>query len=100
MRSITSLAFVVFLIVAGAGANATETARLPGDAARGQKLHAAQCVACHDDTVYTRPNRQVKGLGGLIQRVEICYRQLQVELSHDQLNDLVAYLNETYYRFE
>lgn len=81
-------------------ATAAETALLPGDAARGAELHAMQCVACHDSRVYTRPDRRVRSVGGLIKQVEICNRQLRAELSRAQLNDLVAYLNETYYRFE
>lgn len=77
-----------------------DTALLPGDPARGKTLHAAQCIACHDAAVYTRKNRRVNSIGGLMQQVEICNRQLKTELSRKQLNDLVAYLNETYYRFE
>ena len=77
-----------------------DTALLPGDAERGRTLHAAQCVSCHDDGLYTRKERRVRSLGGLIKQVEICNQQLRKELSHEQVNDLIAYLNETYYRFE
>lgn len=76
------------------------TALLPGDADRGKALHAAQCVACHDSKVYTRDNRRVKSAPALIKQVEFCNQQLKKELSRDQINDLIAYLNETYYRFE
>ena len=84
----------------GAAQAGADTALLPGDAERGRKLHASQCTACHDAGVYLRANRRVGSLGGLIKQVEMCNQQLKKELSPGQVNDLVAYLNETYYRFE
>ncbi len=79
---------------------AADTALLPGDAAAGKKLHAANCVGCHDDKVYTRKPRRVNSVGGLVGQVEFCNQQLKKGLSKDQLNDLIVYLNETYYKFE
>lgn len=99
MRRLSSALLVTFLILGTARA-AAETALLLGDPERGRGLHAAQCVGCHDDKIYTRDNRRVKSLSGLIKQVEICNRQLQAELSRAQVNDLIAYLNEAYYRFE
>lgn len=81
-------------------AAAADTALLPGNTATGKKLHAANCVGCHDDKVYTRSPRRVNSVGGLIGQVEACNQQLKKGLSKDQLNDLIAYLNETYYKFE
>lgn len=90
----------IALVAIGVTNAHADTALLPGDADAGKKLHAAQCVACHDSKVYTRKDRRVKSVGGLIKQVEICNRQLKKELSRDQMNGLVAYLNETFYRFE
>lgn len=93
---------VLFLILA-AGLNAgarAETALLPGDAAKGRALHAAQCTSCHNASIYTRKDRRVKTLPGLIGQVEGCNTQLDKQLSHEQVNDLIAYLNEAYYRFK
>jgi mono/diheme cytochrome c family protein len=73
---------------------------LPGNPAAGKKLHAAQCVACHDSSLYTRANRRVKTVEGLMKQVNGCNTQLKTNLSGDQINDLVIYLNETYYRFD
>lgn len=93
------LAFAA-LFCAGAGAVAADTALLPGDAANGKKLLAVHCMECHDTGVYTRKDRRIKSLGGLIGQVEACNRLLKKELTPAQVNDLIAYLNETYYRFE
>jgi mono/diheme cytochrome c family protein len=76
------------------------TALLPGDAARGKALHQAQCTTCHDSAVYTRPDRRVKTVEGLLAQVQFCNRNLGGKLSREQVNDLVQYLNQTYYKFE
>jgi mono/diheme cytochrome c family protein len=93
-------ALLVLFILHISPAAAADTALLPGNAASGKKLHAANCVGCHDDKVYTRSPRRVNSVGGLIGQVEFCNQQLKKGLSKDQLNDLIAYLNQTYYKFE
>lgn len=91
--------FVIAAVCISAGAWA-ETALLPGDAAKGRTLHDAQCTSCHNASIYTRNDRRVKTLPGLMGQVEACNRNLNKQLSHEQVNDLIAYLNETYYRFK
>jgi mono/diheme cytochrome c family protein len=76
-----------------------QAAMLPGDAARGKTLHDQQCVACHTSSVYTRANRNVKTVEGLIGQVNTCKGQLSLKLSRDQVNDLVKYLDEAFYKF-
>lgn len=73
---------------------------LLGDAKKGEAIHNAHCVACHTSTAYTRPNRTVKTIGGLVGRVNRCSANLGLNLSNDQVNDVVKYLNDTYYKFE
>jgi len=73
---------------------------LPGDASRGGKLHLANCVGCHDNSVYTRANRSVRSIGGLQQRVEMCDTQLKRHLSEAERHDLVKYLNDHFYHFK
>lgn len=84
------------LLAAGSGAHA---ALLPGDAAKGKAVHDTQCVACHDSGVYTRANRRIKSVEGLIGQVNTCNRQLDKRLDREQINDLVKYLSDTYYHF-
>jgi len=85
--------------MACATAGVAQAALLPGDAARGKQLHNSRCLACHDGRVYTRPDRKVKSIEGLIGQVRRCDRQLGTQLERGQRNDLVKYLNDTYYRF-
>ncbi len=89
--------FAALLLAVHPGAQAG--ALLLGDAAKGKTLHAAQCSHCHDSSVYTRANRTVRTVEGLSARVQLCNTQLKKGLSKDELNDIVKYLNDSYYRF-
>ncbi|MGW8246965.1 MAG: cytochrome c [Acidiferrobacterales bacterium] len=80
--------------------NAFADSMLLGDAKKGEAIHNAHCTACHTSTVYTRPNHMVKSIGGLVGRVNACSSNLGLNLSQDQVNDVVKYLNDTYYKFE
>jgi mono/diheme cytochrome c family protein len=89
---------LVLLLLASTGARAD--LMLPGDAARGKQLHAANCSGCHGTEVYTRKDRLIGSIGGLQKRVQGCNTQLQRNLNDGQLKDLVKYLNEGYYKFQ
>lgn len=84
------------LLFVATGASA---AMLPGDTARGKAVHGKQCVACHDSSVYTRPDRRIKSVEGLIGQVNFCVQQTGAKLDREQVNDVVKYLDEAFYRF-
>ena len=77
-----------------------QAASLPGDAASGKKLHDANCTSCHNDSVHTRKDHTVKNLQGLTDQIHNCEHMTDVKLEKNQVNDLVKYLNETYYKFK
>jgi hypothetical protein len=81
-------------------ANGAQAALLPGDAVKGKAVYDKTCVACHDTSVYTRANRRIKTVEGLIGQVNGCVRQTGAKLDHDQVNDLVKYLDESFYKFK
>ncbi|MEK7262262.1 MAG: cytochrome c, partial [Pseudomonadota bacterium] len=89
----------LFCLVLLAPASTTIAALLPGDAASGKPLHDGRCLGCHDSRVYTRPDRKLKTVEGLMGQVRMCNQQLNTNLSREQLNDIVRYLNETFYKF-
>ncbi len=91
-----SILATALLITASA---AQADALLLGDAARGKVLHSRHCTGCHDSALYTRADRSVRSVEGLTGRVRLCNTQLKTGLSKDELNDLVKYLNESFYRF-
>jgi mono/diheme cytochrome c family protein len=73
---------------------------LLGDVAKGRKLHDTDCVKCHGSEVYTRKDHRVKSVEGLMGQVNMCNKNLSRSYSDAQLNDLVKYLNDTFYKFE
>jgi len=74
-------------------------ALLPGDAANGKQLHNGRCLGCHDSRVYTRPDRKLKTVEGLMGQVRMCNQQLNTNLSREQLNDVIKYLDNAFYKF-
>jgi mono/diheme cytochrome c family protein len=92
-----SLALIPILAVLSVSAQA---APLPGNAVEGKKLHDANCLSCHDDGVYKRKERRVTDLAGINDQIAACGHQADVTLGKEQINNLVKYLNETYYKFK
>jgi len=90
----------LLLIFLTLGAGSAQAALLPGDAAKGKAVHDKQCVACHDNSVYTRANRRIKSPEALIGQVNNCVRQTSLKLDRDQVNDLVKHLDESFYKFK
>lgn len=76
------------------------------DASRGATLHNEQCTACHaarfgnnGNDIYTRPDRRVQDLPGLQKQVNRCKNNLQIVWFDEDVADVVAHLNATYYKF-
>ncbi len=75
------------------------------DLANGKKLYEQNCVACHarmvggdGSTLFSRPDRRVNTLAGLGKQVRRCRDNLGLTWFDDQVNDVVDYLNATYYK--
>jgi cytochrome c2 len=94
MKSIISITALMLMT------GAAQAAFLPGDATKGKAVHDKQCMACHDNSVYTRSPRLVNNVEALIGRVNGCVRQTGLKLDRDQINDLVKYLDESFYKFK
>jgi cytochrome c2 len=76
------------------------------DATRGATLHNEHCTACHaarfgnnGNDIYTRADRRVQNLTGLQQQVNRCKNNLQIVWFDEEVDDVVEYLNNTYYKF-
>ncbi len=72
----------------------------PGDSTQGKKLHDAHCTKCHNTSVYTRQDRQIKSLDALNERVIACMHGAQVTLTDAEQKSIVQYLNEQFYKFK
>ena len=83
-------------------------ATLLGDPEQGGEVLNARCTACHvnmfggdGSSIYTREDHNVKTVEGLMQQVQICNANTQNgELSAEQEDDITAYLNETFYKYD
>lgn len=69
------------------------------DIDNGDDLHFTHCTGCHDSTVYTRENRNVKSLAQLGKQVRLCKDNLGLTWFDDEVEDVIAYLNQNYYHF-
>lgn len=65
----------------------------------GDDLHFENCTGCHDSSVYTRENRNVRDLAQLGKQVRFCRDAIGVTWFDDEVDDVIEYLNSTYYHF-
>ena len=70
------------------------------DAEHGQKLHDQQCMKCHDSGVYTREDRRVADRDALVKQVKRCELNLGLSWFDTDINDVVQYLDQSYYKFK
>lgn len=77
------------------------------DLERGKDLHDGSCINCHASMlggngtgIYTRPDRRIESLTALQKQVQRCRDSLGMPWPSDQVDDVVYYLNKTFYKFE
>ena len=70
------------------------------DIKRGETLHAANCVSCHSQSVYTRADRRITSLDGLRSQVARCDANLSLKLFPEDIDSITGYLNTSYYHFK
>ena len=90
-------------IAAGAAALLCAPLAVPAtkgpDIARGKQLHNQFCLACHDPSVYTRPNHKIRSLAALRRQVAGCRQAAGTRWSPAERADVIDYLNRTFYHF-
>ena len=69
------------------------------DIDNGDDLHFSNCTGCHDALVYTRDDRRVRSLAQLGTQVRFCKDTLGLTWFDDEVEDVIEYLNKTYYHF-
>ncbi|MEZ5542808.1 MAG: cytochrome c [Pseudomonadota bacterium] len=87
------------LVLAAVLAGATPLASA-ADINRGQELQQENCMNCHDDGVYTRDNRKIGSLSALETQVRRCELTLGLQWFDEDVADVVAYLNDAFYKFK
>ncbi len=74
-------------------------AALPGDSADGKRLHDANCMGCHDTSIYTCEDRLVQSLDALTKRLGDCSHMANKEFSAIETQNIIKYLNDQFYQF-
>ena len=66
MKSILGVSLLILLMPSAYAAS------LPGDSDDGKRLHDANCMGCHDTSVFTRKDRLVQSLDALKKQLVSC----------------------------
>ena len=74
-------------------------AKAAADATEGKKLYETHCFSCHDSKIHTRPETIIHSFSALEKRVRFCQNNSQLNWSPAQINNVVAHLNNTFYKF-
>ena len=74
-------------------------ASLPGDSVDGKRLYDANCMGCHDTSVFTRKDRVVQSLDALNKQLASCTHMANKEFTAGEMQDLLKYLNDQFYHF-
>ena len=93
MKSILGVSLLIMLMPSAYAAS------LPGDSADGKRLHDANCMGCHDTSVFTRKDRLVQSLDALKKQLASCTHMSKKEFSASETQDLLKYLNDQFYHF-
>lgn len=81
---------------------------LAADINNGKKIDMQKCYQCHSqksglgngDMIYLRSDRKVKNLERLKVMVSMCNTTLSLDLFPEEEADVVAYLNQQFYKFK
>ena len=85
---------LVFVWILGFGAAAA------ADIENGDDLHFEHCTGCHDSGVYTRSDRKIRDLAALGRQVRFCKDTIGAPWFDDEVDDVIAYLNASFYHFQ
>lgn len=78
------------------------------DLANGKNIDQQKCYACHakktgfsnGDMIYTRSDSKVKSIANLKRMVSLCNTELRLDLFPEDEADVVAYLNQQFYKLK
>lgn len=70
-----------------------------GDAERGKQLHDERCLLCHGLENYQAAASKIKSLDGLREMVRRWEDKLKDPFTDLEREDVVTYLNATFYKF-
>ena len=100
--------FIRFISATALSALISAPAFAAPDLANGKTIDQQTCYACHakktgfgnGDMIYTRSDSKVKSIANLKKMVGICNTELRLDLFPEDEADVVAYLNQQFYKFK
>lgn len=72
----------------------------PPPASRGQLLYENHCQTCHTSVVHVREDHRARSLQEVEQWVRRWADELKLTWRAEEINDVVDYLNQQYYKLE
>jgi len=69
------------------------------DSSAGKALVNQACQQCHDNGIYNRSNSIIQSYPELQARVEFCENASKADWAETQINQVIDYLNDTYYKY-
>ena len=69
------------------------------DIENGKALHDANCLRCHQESMYTRKNSIIHNYQELRERISQCELSAELTWFDDEVDDVTAYLNDAFYHF-
>ena len=78
---------------------ASRSVSATADPERGRALYESRCMACHDQSVHGRPRRVASDFEAVRAWVARWNGSVAVGWGAEEIDDVAAYLNSTYYRF-
>lgn len=73
---------------------------LPATGSRGQMLYENHCQVCHTSVVHVREMRRVHSINDLEHWVKRWADTLKLSWGKEEINDVVYYLNQQYYKMK
>jgi len=67
---------------------------------RGQMLYENHCMSCHESVVHIRGDQRSQSLAELRGRVSHWAGALRLRWGKEEVEEVVTYLNDRYYKFE
>jgi len=72
-----------------------------GDSNTGKKLYKnSQCMRCHSSEIFKAKSRKVTTLKKLESKIRLCDSKLSTNWFEEDIQDVVAYLNKSFYKFK
>lgn len=71
-----------------------------GDAERGRLLYENHCTVCHTSVVHIRDERKATSREEIRDWIERWQNELGLQWTSGEVEDVMEYLNERYYRLE